>query len=117
MATDWQIIGASIFPSFDGEGPKWIPKNADLSSDERERIDQTRKVRIIVIDDEAVIADTVVEILKQEGFEAIGASTGPLAIELAKSWLPDILLSDVIMPGLNGIETGIKIREIVPSCK
>ena len=64
-----------------------------------------------------MIAETVVEILKQEGFEGTGVATGSSAIELARTWLPDIALSDVIMPGLNGIETGIKIREIAPRCK
>ena len=105
----------SILPSF-GD-PKWIPDNTSQSLDQRERVDQARKVRVVVIDDEAVIAETVVEILKQEGFEATAASTGSSAIELARTWLPDVVLSDVIMPGLNGIETGIKIREIVTSCK
>ena len=64
-----------------------------------------------------MIAETVVEILNQEGFEVTSVSSGISAIELAKDLRPAIILSDVIMPGLNGIETGIKIREIVPNCK
>ena len=44
-------------------------------------------------------------------------SSGAAAVELAKVMRPAIILSDVIMPGMNGIETGIKIREIVPNCK
>ena len=47
----------------------------------------------------------------------MSVSTGASAVELAKTFQPDIVLSDVIMPGLNGIETGIKIQEIVPQCK
>lgn len=70
-----------------------------------------------MIDDESLIAETVVEILNEEGFEAVSASSGLSAIELAKTVRPAIVLSDVIMPGLNGIETGIKIRETVPNCK
>ncbi len=77
----------------------------------------SKNVRIIVIDDESLIAETVVEILGEQGFEAIPVSSGASAIELAKTVRPAIVLSDVIMPGLNGIETGIKIREIVPNCK
>lgn len=76
-----------------------------------------RKLRVIVIDDETLIAETVAEILRQEGFEAVAVSAGRSAVELAKTWLPDIVLSDVIMPGQNGIETGVRIRELVPSCK
>jgi CheY-like chemotaxis protein len=115
MIAHGRTLSISILPSF-GD-PKWIPNNADPMSEERERTDPDRTIRIMVIDDEAVIAETVVEILKQEGFEATSASSGSTAIELAKTWQPDIILSDVIMPGLNGIETGIKIREIVPGCK
>ncbi len=70
-----------------------------------------------MVDDEAVIADTVVEILSHEGFEATAVTDGASAVELAKSFDPDVVLSDVIMPGLNGIEAGIKIRELVPKCK
>ena len=76
-----------------------------------------RKIRVIVIDDETLIAETVAEILRQEGFEAVAVSAGRPAVELAKTWLPDIVLSDVIMPGENGIETGVRIRELVPGCK
>jgi CheY-like chemotaxis protein len=75
------------------------------------------KVKIMVVDDESLIAETVVEILRAEGFEAYPVSSGASAIELAKILLPAVVLSDVMMPGLNGIETGIKIREIVPNCK
>jgi CheY-like chemotaxis protein len=95
----------------------WIPEDAKYPGEEGDRIDGGKKVKIIVVDDECLIAETVVEILNQEGFEATSVSSGASAIELAKEVRPAIVLSDVIMPGLNGIETGIKIREIVPNCK
>jgi len=44
-------------------------------------------------------------------------SDGTAAIELAKNLRPNVVLSDVIMPGLNGVETAIRLREIVPNCK
>jgi CheY-like chemotaxis protein len=53
-----------------------------------------------VIDDETVIVEPVVEILKHKGFEAIAVSSGSSASELARIWMPDIVLSDVNMPGL-----------------
>jgi len=76
-----------------------------------------KRVKILVIDDEAVIADTVSEILKDEGFDAISLAGGEAAIELAKTIQPDIVISDVIMPGMNGIEIAIRIRALVPHCK
>ena len=59
-----------------------------------------KKFKIIVIDDESLIAETVVEILNDQGFEAMSVSSGASAIELAKTVRPAIVLSDVIMPGL-----------------
>jgi CheY-like chemotaxis protein len=93
------------------------PKGTTQPGDGRDRLEAGKKVKIIVVDDEALIAETVVEILNQEGFDAKSVSSGASAIELAKEIRPAIILSDVIMPGLNGIETGIKVREIVPHCK
>ncbi|MFY9688641.1 MAG: response regulator [Candidatus Acidiferrales bacterium] len=38
-------------------------------------------------------------------------------LEQIVHWQPDVVLSDVVMPGLNGIETGTRIREIAPNCR
>jgi CheY-like chemotaxis protein len=115
MLTHWQTPDTAVVPIF-GD-PKWTPENRPRHLDQREPVDEARKTRIIVVDDESVIAETVVEILNQEGFEATAVTDGASAVELSKTLNPDVVLSDVIMPGLNGIETGIKIREIVPKCK
>ena len=115
MDTYRQLEIIPVIPSF-GD-PKWMPENTGGDPDESRRIDQTRKLKIIVIDDEPVIAETVVEILNHEGFEVTAASSGASAIELARTVHPDVVLSHVIMPALNGVETGTRIREIVPNCK
>jgi DNA-binding NtrC family response regulator len=115
MIMDLQGASVPVFPSF-GE-PIYPPGGSSDKEMDTDRELEMKKVRVLVVDDEAIIADTVVEILKQEGFDAEGLSTGTSAIELAKEWHPDVLLSDVIMPGLNGIEIGMKIREIAPKCR
>jgi CheY-like chemotaxis protein len=97
--------------------PNWIPKEPRHNPDDRDRTDQEKKLRIIVVDDESLIAETVAEILNGAGFEATAVFDGAAAIELAKTWQPQVVLSDVIMPGLNGVETGIKIREMIPRCE
>src|SRR5271154_7274217 len=114
MISGWQAASSVGTPLF-GD-PKWIDGNRAHVADKREGVDEDRKIRIIVVDDEAVIAETVVEILNQEGFEATAVTDGDSAVELAKTVVPDVVLSDVIMPGLNGIDTGMKIRELVPNC-
>jgi len=75
------------------------------------------KRKILVVDDERVIADTLTIILNQAGFEAVAAYTGKGAVESARSSRPDLVISDVIMPDMNGIEAAIQIRGILPACK
>ena len=111
----WQAATVPLSVSF-GERD-WIPDAMGDGSAEQEDVHQKQIGKIIVVDDESVIAETVVEILRGEGFETMAVPNGEAAVELAKSFPPDVVLSDVIMPGLNGIETGIRVREIVPSCK
>jgi CheY-like chemotaxis protein len=74
-------------------------------------------MKVIVVDDEPVIADTLVDILNGEGCEAVAVSDGASAIKWAQMILPDVIVSDVMMPGLNGIETAKAIRETLPACR
>ncbi|HEX8924751.1 MAG TPA: response regulator [Terriglobales bacterium] len=76
-----------------------------------------RKPRVLVVDDERVIADTLAIILNQHGFEATAVYTGTGAVERARSEQPDLIISDVIMPDMNGIEAAINIRSFLPTCK
>ena len=75
------------------------------------------KPKVLVADDERVIADTLVMILNQSGFDAHAAYSGEGALELAQAIGPDMLISDVIMADLNGIEAAIRIRELLPGIK
>ena len=75
------------------------------------------KRRVIVADDEHVIADTLAYILNKAGFEATAVYTGLEAVDLAQKIKPDLLITDVIMPDMNGIEAAINIRGFLPACK
>jgi DNA-binding response OmpR family regulator len=75
------------------------------------------KPKVLVADDERVIADTLAIILNQSGFEATAVYSGEKAVETAKVLRPDMLISDVIMTDLNGIDAAIKIRTLLPECK
>jgi CheY-like chemotaxis protein len=75
------------------------------------------KPKVLVADDERVIADTLAMILNQNGFEARATYSGEKALELAAIFEPNMLISDVIMAGLNGIDAAIRIRALLPSIK
>jgi CheY-like chemotaxis protein len=79
--------------------------------------DTSAKPKVLVADDERVIADTLAIILNQSGFEATAVYSGEKAVEVAEALRPDMLISDVIMTDLNGIDAAIKIRAMLPSCK
>lgn len=75
------------------------------------------KPKVLVVDDERVIADTLAIILNQHGFDASAVYTGTSAVERARIIAPDLIISDVIMPDMNGIEAAIQIRSFLPRCK
>ncbi|HTD22523.1 MAG TPA: response regulator [Terriglobales bacterium] len=75
------------------------------------------KPKVLVVDDEQMIADTLAIILNQSGYDAVAVYTGAAALESARANKPDLVISDVIMPDMNGIEAVIKIREFLPGCK
>jgi DNA-binding NtrC family response regulator len=72
---------------------------------------------VLVVDDERVIADTLSIILSKSGFSAITAYNGESALKLAHAVQPDLLISDVVMPGMTGIELAIAVTKAVPECK
>ena len=73
--------------------------------------------RILVVDDEVLIADTIVQILNRNGFIAEAAYNGKDAIESARRHCPDLVLSDVLMPNIDGVEAAIAIRELCPDTR
>src|SRR5256714_1215903 len=70
------------------------------------------KSRILVIDDEAPIRDSLKMTLEYEGYEFIGAATGQEGLALAEREAPDLVLLDVKMPGMDGIEVLERLRNM-----
>ena len=66
---------------------------------------------VLVVDDERLIADTLAAILEEHGFVAMQAYSGEEAMSVAATMRPDIVLSDVLMPGISGIEMAIRIKQ------
>jgi CheY-like chemotaxis protein len=75
------------------------------------------KPRVLVVDDEQIIANTLAQILNQSGFAATVAYSGERAIELAPGLRPDILISDVVMFGLTGVDVAMAVTRSQPACR
>ena len=74
-----------------------------------------RKVPLILVaDDERVVAESLVQILQQGGFEAAYALNGEAAVQSARKNRPDVVICDILMPVMNGLEAAKQIRTILP---
>ena len=75
------------------------------------------KPKVLIADDEQVIADTLALILNQGGFEALAVYSCVKALELAPTFRPDMLISDVIMSELDGIKAAIRMKAMLPDIR
>ena len=70
--------------------------------------------RILVVDDEELVCNVLKEFLKLKGYDVHRASDGPTAIGLVKEIRPHIVLLDIIMPGMGGLDVLTEIKKIDP---
>jgi CheY-like chemotaxis protein len=75
------------------------------------------KPLVLVVDDERIIADTLSMILSRSGFSTLTAYDGLTGFEIAQRARPDLIISDVVMPGMTGVELAIAVTQMIPACK
>lgn len=76
-----------------------------------------QQINVFVVDDESVIAETLATILRISGFAAT-SFTSPLdALNGTQTIVPDLLITDVVMPEMTGIELAIRIKALCADCK
>jgi CheY-like chemotaxis protein len=73
--------------------------------------------KVLLVDDEPVIADTLAVILRSHGYRTAAAYSGESALVFAPEFRPDVLITDLNMPGTNGIVLAAQVREMYPSCR
>jgi CheY-like chemotaxis protein len=78
---------------------------------------ETDRRGILVVDDEPLVADTLAMILSQAGFEARAVYDGTSALQAARERQPGFLLTDVWMPGMDGIELAMHVADEFPACE
>lgn len=70
--------------------------------------------RVLVVDDDPALAEVVGRYLEREGFEVTFAGDGPTGLQLALDSLPDLVVLDLMLPGIDGIEVCRRLREVAP---
>jgi CheY-like chemotaxis protein len=107
------MASASVFV-IGGHGP-----NVQLPRSEASDAVETQRDRptVLLVDDEPLIVDTLTEILEGAGFFVLPAYDGWIALEKVAHYRPDYLLSDVLMPKMNGVELAMAVRKMYPSTR
>jgi CheY-like chemotaxis protein len=72
---------------------------------------------VLVVDDEPLITETLAAILSHSGYAAVTAPDGLAALEIVRLMPPQMLITDVAMPGMNGFDLAIEVKRMVPECQ
>lgn len=72
---------------------------------------------VLVVDDEPIICETVAAVLARSGLSVLKALNSKSALEIALRHSPDLLFSDIKMPGMNGIELAMAVATELPNCR
>lgn len=73
--------------------------------------------RVLVVDDDHVVADTLVLILKNRGFDCRAVYSGEEAVELVQTWPPEFVISDILMGKMDGVALASFLAQSLPACK
>ncbi len=72
--------------------------------------------RVLIVDDERVITDTLVTIFAHNGYDVRGAYSAEQALSAIEEWNPLLVIIDVLLPAMNGIDLAIRIKSQCPDC-
>lgn len=72
--------------------------------------------RVLIVDDERVITDTLVTIFSQSGYETKGVYSAEQALSAMEDWRPELVIIDVLLPAMNGIDLAIRIKSQWAEC-
>jgi two-component system nitrogen regulation response regulator NtrX len=76
-----------------------------------------RPIKILVVEDEAVVLQTLQLILKQHGYEVRGARDASEALTVGPEMHPDILLCDINLPDKDGIQVALQLKHLLPNLR
>ncbi len=111
---DWRRWPAVIHPeSCPGHLSSWVPFSPKILL----VTDEHTPVRVLVVDDDHLVADTLALIVRGRGFETRAVYSGEDAADVALAWKPDAVIADVIMGKLDGVALSAYLGQVLPSCK
>lgn len=85
-----------------------------MTNTDSQMIGRLDSVCVLAVDDEELIISLLTKVLEDCGYETLSASDGTQAVSLLQSTKIDVLLCDVVMPGMSGLDVLVKAREINP---
>src|SRR5437867_12618269 len=74
----------------------------------------SQRARVLVIEDDATVTEVVARYLEREGYEVLTARDGPTGVHRALSASPDLIVLDLMLPGIDGFEVCSQVREVAP---
>jgi DNA-binding NtrC family response regulator len=90
---------------------------SEVPFEEVSAADDALKQTVLVVDDEHLVADTLAIIFRRAGFSTFKAYDAKGALEIANAVTPDILVSDIDMPGMNGVDLAMALLGMLPDCR
>ena len=77
----------------------------------------SRKFTIVFAEDDSAVRGVVMEVLAARGFRVLAAADGHEALRLLTAYTVDLLLADIVMPGLDGVQLARKAKQMHPGIK
>lgn len=117
VATSVRVVALGI--------PPFMVSAADGSSGQRsssakpagDTARAPQRQRVLVVDDETLIADSLALILRRNGYDATAAYSGKAALQHIERHCPDVIIADVVMPDLNGVQLAKSVRRHCPDAR
>lgn len=107
------LTGSALLAVEESSGTPFLIRSKHGRNDET----PSSRIRVLVVDDQRLIADSLSEILEISGFEAKAAYDARQALEVMEQFHPQWVISDVVMPHVNGVELAIAVRTLYPMAK
>jgi CheY-like chemotaxis protein len=105
---------SALRPPAPDEAVETPPLQLPLPTTAEQALDTPSARKVLVADDNDLVRESFVELLKSEGYDVRTAADGLQAVELAEQWRPQVVLLDIHMPRLSGLETARRLRAVYP---